>query len=281
MAIIKTNTKMNLKSLKTLVIFLTLTSCGAYLNNKVNPYHFGMTVFNSNKLKKIKEVKIYDYTENNLNYFLKQGYRVKAKSAFRERYVHMDWAELASKQLGTPIMLLKNEYVGSVSGRRALAFRIPGEKYVVTSNTNANLNYNSNTDAFAIGTNGYAIGSSSTTGNANYNSTTKTTIHAPDRYGYTSVPYKNHYYDYYAVFLVKEYREGDKKAPKKFLTKSRLKYSGDTSLKEKPEFESATIKNVNDKQVIYVIKRNVSNSDYSKVYVNGHYGYIIDKLIEQ
>lgn len=268
------------KTLKYLLFLLMLSSCGAYMNKKINPYYFGMTIFNSKKLEKTKDVKIYNYTEENLNYFLNQGYRVKAKSAFRERFVHMDWAKLASKQLGTPIMLLEDRYVGSVSGRRTLAFRVPGEKYVVTSKTNSNLNYNSNTDAYAVGTNGYAIGSSSTYGNANYNSTTKTTIQAPDKYGYTSVPYKNHYYDYYAVFLVKEYREGDKKAPKKFLLKSYLKYSGDATLKKKPKFKSETIKKVNDKQEIYVIKRNVSKSAYSKVYVNGHYGYIIDNLIK-
>lgn len=270
-----------IKTLKYLVLLFLLSSCGAYMNKNINPYYFGMTVYDSQKLKKPKEVKIYNYSDNNLEYFLSKGYKVKAKSAFTERNVHMDWAKLSSKQLGAPIMLLTNEYAGSVSGRRTLAFRIPGEKYIVTSNTNANLNYNSNTDAYAVGTNGYAYGSSTTTGNANYNSSTRTTIQSPDKYSYKSVAYKNNYYDYYAVYLVKEYREGDKKAPKKYIIKSRLKYSGDTSLKKKPEFKSATIKKVNDKQVIYVIKKNVSKSAYSKVYVNGHYGYIIDKLIEQ
>lgn len=197
-------TTLKIKPLKYLVLLFLLSSCGAYMNKNINPYYFGMTVFDSKKLKKPKDVKIYNYSENNLEYFLSKGYKIKAKSAFRERNVHMDWAKLSSKQLGTPIMLLKDEYVGSVSGRRTLAFRIPGEKYIVTSNTSANLNYNSNTDAYAIGTNGYAYGSSTTTGNANYNSSTRTTIQGPDKYGYKSVPYKNHYYDYYAVYLVKE-----------------------------------------------------------------------------
>jgi hypothetical protein len=250
------------------------------MNKNINPYYFGMTVFDSKKLKKPKDVKIYNYSENNLAYFLSKGYKIKAKSAFTERNVHMDWAKLSAKQLGAPIMLLKDEYAGSVSGRRTLAFRIPGEKYIVTSNTNSTLNYNSNTDAYAVGTNGYAFGSSTTTGNANYNSSTKTTIQGPDKYGYKSIAYKNNYYDYYAIYLVKKYIEGDKKAPKKFIKKRKLKYSGDTFLKKKPEYKSKTIKSVNDTQIIYVIKQNISKSAYSKVYVSGHYGYIISALIK-
>ncbi|TYC14755.1 hypothetical protein ES677_05085 [Bizionia gelidisalsuginis] len=271
---------MNFKFLKTLSILLIFSSCGAYMNKNVNPYYFGMTTYDSNKLKKPKDVKIYNYTEENLQYFLIRGYKIKAKSAFRERYVHNDWARLASKQLGTPIMLLKDDYVGAVSGRKTLAFRIPGETYVVTSKTNANLNYNSNSTAYAVGTNGSAIGSSSTYGNANYSSTTNTTIQGPDKYGYTSVPYKNHYYDYYALFLVKEYREGDEKAPKKFLKKTFLKYDSDTFLQKKPAYNSERIKKVNKNQLIYVIKEKASNTVYSKVFVNGHYGFIITKLIE-
>lgn len=197
-----------------------LTSCGAYLNQNQNPYYFGMTVFDSQKLKKPKDVKIYNLTENNLEYFIKKGYKIKAKSAFRETYVHMDWAKLASKQLGTPIMLLKDDYVGSVSGRKTLEFRIPGEKYIITSNTNSNLNYSSNTEAYAIGNNGYAMGSSTTNGNSKFNSTTKTTIQGPDQYSFKTVPYETHYYDYFAIFLVKDSNVEEKTKVQKILPSS-------------------------------------------------------------
>lgn len=197
-------------------LILILTGCGAYLNKNVNPYYFGMKVFESKKLKKPKEVELYNFNEDNLQFFLKQGYKIKAKSAFREKYVHKDWAVLASKQLGTPIMLLKIEYVGSISGRTTLPFVIPGEEYTVTSNANANLNYNSNTNTTIIGNYGYAIGTSSTYGNATYNSSTTTTIKAPDKYGFKTVQYENHYYDYYAVFLVKDEINYEKNNSKKY-----------------------------------------------------------------
>jgi hypothetical protein len=271
---------MKLKSILLLLIIASFYSCGAYLNKHVNPYHFGMQTYNSQKLKKAKDVKIYDYNETNLQYFIKQGYKIKAKSAFRERYVHLDWAKLASKQLGTPVMLLRNDYVGSVSGRRTLAFTIPGEKYIVTSETNANLNYNSTTDAYAISDYGYATGSSTTSGNANYNSQTKTTIQGPDKYGYKTVRYENHYYDYYAVFLVKDANIEKEDVPKKFIKRSRLKYSTGSNLKVKPDFHSTTIKEVSQNETIYILKQSVKESNWDKVFVSGHTGYLLSKLIE-
>lgn len=187
-----------------LTIFL-LTGCMAYMNKNVNPYYFGMTEIDKTDYKKSKNVKSYDYTENNIEYFLQKGYVIKAKSAFRERYVHLSWAELAAKQMGATIMLLDRNYAGKVSGRQALAWRVPGDTYSVTSNTKGNVSYDSNTNAYVVGNNGYAYGSSSTYGNANYNSSTKTTIQGPDKIQYASVPYEHHYYDQYAVFLVKKY----------------------------------------------------------------------------
>jgi len=269
---------MKFKTIKILVLLFVITGCGRYLNKNANPFYFGMTVFDSKKLKKPKDVEIYAYSDESLRYFIQQGYQVKAKSAFREQYVDISWAKLASKQLGTPIMLVKQDYAGSVSGKQALPFKIPGEKYIVTSETNSDVDYNSNTNSYVVGTNGYAIGSSSTTGSGNYNSTTTTTIQSPDKYGYTTVEYKNDYYNYFAVFLVKETAPKKESAPKKFIKKSELKY--DTNLKDKPDFESTTIKTVSKDDEIYIIKRKASNSWYDKVFVNGHYGYILSKLIE-
>jgi len=271
---------MKYQTIKALCLFFLLTGCGAYLNENVNPFYFGMTVYDSKDLKKPKNVEIYNYSENNLQYFIKQGYQIKAKSAFREQFVDISWAKLASKQIGTPIMLVKQDYAGSVAGRQVLPFVIPGEEYVITSNTNSTLDYNSNTNAYAVGSNGYAIGSSSTTGTGNYNSITKTTIKSPDKYGYKSVKYENHYYDYFAVFLVKKTEPKKKSAPKKYIRISNLKYSGSVNLKEEPDFKSETIKEVGERDEIYIIKTKVSSTNYDEVYVNGHYGYILNKLIK-
>lgn len=185
--------------------FFVLSGCGAYMNKNVNPYYFGMKTIDPQVYKKSKDVKSYKYDENSVKYFLKRGYVIKAKSAFRERYVHSSWAELAAKQMGATVMLTDRDYVGTVSGRRTLAWTVPGDTYRVTSNTNGNISYNSNTDAYVYGSSGYAIGNSTTNGNVNYNSSTTTTIQGPDKLRVTSVPYQNHYYDQYAVFMVKKY----------------------------------------------------------------------------
>lgn len=196
---------MKIKLLLIGIGLFTLFGCGAYMNKNMNPYYFGMKTIDPQVYKKSKDVKSYKYEESSVKYFLKRGYVIKAKSAFRERYVHSSWAELAAKQMGATVMLTDRDYVGSVSGRRTLAWTVPGDTYRVTSNTNGNISYNSNTDAYVYGSSGYAIGNSTTNGNVNYNSSTTTTVQGPDKLRVTSVPYQNHYYDQYAVFMVKKY----------------------------------------------------------------------------
>lgn len=186
-------------------VVLLFISCGSYLNKSVNPYYFGMTNIDTQTYKKNKDVKFYFYTKDNVKYFLKKGYTIKSKSAFRDRYVHPDWAKLAAKQVGADVMLLDKDYVGSVSRKGVLKWKVPGDTYRVTSSTNGNVNYNSNTDTYIYGNNWDAYGTSSTYGNINHNSTTTTTLKAPDRYSYRTVSYQSHYYDHYAVFMVKKY----------------------------------------------------------------------------
>jgi hypothetical protein len=193
--------------------FFLLSGCGAYMNKNVNPYYFGMTTIDPQIYEKSKDIMSYQYEESSVKYFLKRGYVIKAKSAFREQYVHPSWAELAAKQMGANVMLLQKDYVGTVSGRRTLAWTVPGDTYRVTSNTKGNINYDSNTDAYVYGSNGYGYGNSTTTGNVNYSSSTTTTIQGPDKYRVASVPYQNHYYDQYAVFLVKKYYWTDTDVP--------------------------------------------------------------------
>jgi hypothetical protein len=195
-----------MKSIKFIILCLTfmLTSCMSYMNKKANPYYFGMKVINQTKLKKSKEAKIYDYTEDKIKYFLERGYVVKAKSAFRNTFVHLSWAELAAKQMGSDIVLCKREYVGTASGRSVIPWYVPGETYTVTSRTSGSVSANGYGNTTVIGSNGYSIGSSSSSAYGTYNSNTTTTIQAPGKYEYYSVPYSYNYYDQYAVFLVKE-----------------------------------------------------------------------------
>lgn len=196
---------MKLSKLLVLGLALLLTSCMAYLNQNANPYYFGMKVVDDTKFKKAKSVETYDYTENNANYFFKRGYVVKAKSAFRNTFVHMSWAELAAKQMGSDVMLCKREYVGTASGTSVIPWYVPGETYTVNSRTSGSVSANGYGSSMVVGSNGYAIGSSSSSAYGTYNSNTTTTIQGPGRYDYYSVPYSYNYYDQYALFLVKKY----------------------------------------------------------------------------
>jgi hypothetical protein len=174
------------------------------MNKNANPYYFGMRVINDTKLKKTESVAIYDYTEDNIKYFLSRGYVIKAKSAFRNTFIHMSWAELAAKQMGSNVVLCKREYVGTSSGTSVIPWYVPGETYTVNSKTSGSVSANGYANSVVIGSNGYAVGSSSSSAYGTYNSNTTTTIQSPDRYDYYSVPYSYNYYDQYAVFLVKE-----------------------------------------------------------------------------
>jgi hypothetical protein len=174
------------------------------MNKNVNPYYFGMKIINQTKLKKSNEAKIYDYTENNIKYFLERGYVVKAKSSFRNIFVDLSWAELAAKQMGSDVVLCKREYVGTASGRSVIPWYVPGETYTINSKTSGSVSANGYSNSTVIGSNGYAIGSSSSSAYGTYNSSTTSTIQSPGRYDYYSVPYSYNYYDQYAVFLVKE-----------------------------------------------------------------------------
>ena len=63
-----------------LLLAILLTSCKAILNKSMNPYYSGMTVFESGKLKKKKNVDLYDYNERNLSYFLERGSLLSGKN---------------------------------------------------------------------------------------------------------------------------------------------------------------------------------------------------------
>jgi hypothetical protein len=201
---------MKLSKLLVLSLALLLTSCMAYLNKYSNPYYFGMKIIDGTKFKKAKSVGTFDYTENNADYFFKKGYVVKAKSAFRNTFVHMSWAELAAKQMGSDVMLCKREYVGTASGTSVIPWYVPGETYTVNSRTSGSFSANGYGSSMVVGSNGYAIGSSSSSAYGTYNSNTTTTIQGPGRYDYYSVPYSYNYYDQYALFLVKKYYWSDK-----------------------------------------------------------------------
>lgn len=182
--------------LNKLIIFsltIILTSCMTYLNKNDNPYYFGMKIINNTKLKKSNEVNIYDYTEDNLNYFLDKGYVIKAESSFCDTFINLSWAELAAKQMGSDVVLCKKKYVGISSGEKVIPWNAPGETYpgkLKTSRT--------------VSANGYVVGNSYSSTNGNFNSNITNTVQGPKRYDSSSVPNSNYYYDQFAVFLVKK-----------------------------------------------------------------------------
>lgn len=186
------------------LIAIVLTSCGGYINS-TNPYKLSMRIVDKTKTKKTSKVNIYDYSENNLNYFFNKGYVVKAKSAFRNRMVHISGVELAAKQIGSDVALYLTEFYGTASGIEVLSWSVPGETYIVNSKTSGNISINGNGNSTIVGSNGYAIGNSSSSSHGSYNSSTTTTIQGPSKYVYKAVPYSYNYYDQYALFLVKKY----------------------------------------------------------------------------
>lgn len=164
-----------------LLVALLLSGCGALLN-KGNPYYKYSTIVDEKKYDKVrnKDRSIYEYkgNEEDVEYFLKRGYIVKAKAAFRYNlFIHNDWLELAAKRFGSEVVLASREYAGSRARVRPLTFRVPGEKYHIASET--------------------------TVGNRTY--TTYSTVKMPDKYETSFITTKDNYYDYYAIFLVKKY----------------------------------------------------------------------------
>jgi len=195
------------KLLPLIILSLTLLNCGAYVNKSSNPYYFGMVTVDKTQYKKIKHknVKIYDYTDSNAEYFLKRGYIIKAKSSFRNTFVDLSWAQLAASQLGSDVLLCKSNYVGTASATTVIPWRVAGETYIATSTTSGNISLNGYSDSSVIGSNGYAFGNSTSNVNGTHSSTTTTTIRTPDKYQLYSVPYSKDYYDQYALFMVKKY----------------------------------------------------------------------------
>lgn len=94
-----------------------------------------MTKIDPQIYKKGVNANSYAYKESSIEYFLKRGYVVKAKFAFRNRYVHPDWENLAAKQMRACVMLLDKDYVGSFSEVRMLVWKDSGGTYKVTSKT--------------------------------------------------------------------------------------------------------------------------------------------------
>lgn len=195
---------MNLKKTVICLFIFLIVGCKSTVNKTQNPYYFGMTMLNRIDLKKTNKVTIYEYTDDNIKYFLDNGYIIKAKSSFRSTYVKLSWAELAAKQMGSEIILCKNNYVGRENGRKIIPWYVPGETYTINSKTTAAATANSLTNTTYISNKGYGISSSSSKTSATYKSNTTTTIQTPGKYQFYSVPYSYDYYDQYAVFLVKE-----------------------------------------------------------------------------
>lgn len=229
--------------------------CMSFMNKHANPYYFGQHILDNTKYKKVKSVGIYDYTENNAKYFLDRGYIIKAKTAFRNTLVHMSWAELAAKQMGASVMLYQNDYVGTSSGTTAIPWYIPGETYVVNSQTNSNINLNSYGNSMVVGSNGYGVGSSSSSLNGTYNSNTTTTLQTPGKYVMREMAYSYNYYDQYALFMVKKYYWINQKV----------------SFLEKPKKDSKLFSEINSGEWFILLNK---GSKFNKIQYNGTVGYV-------
>lgn len=192
-----------------ILLTILLSSCGAMMNSLYNPYNSFSKIVDDTKYKNVRNKNrvVYKYTDDeDIKYFLKRGYIVKATSAFRYSYIDRSWLELAAKRFGSEVVLSKRQHAGTRRGVQALRWRVPGDTYRATSRTNGSVSYNSNTNSYVYSSNGSAAyGRSSTYGGGNYSSTTTTIIQGPDKYKTQYVPYSRNFYNYFAVFLVKKY----------------------------------------------------------------------------
>jgi NDP-sugar pyrophosphorylase family protein len=78
-------------------------------------YYLNLHKTVSEKYKPTKQVSSYDYNENNLNYFIQQGYIMIGYDAIRHTYIGYQEAVNTGCRIGATVMLYKDDYIGSSS----------------------------------------------------------------------------------------------------------------------------------------------------------------------
>ena len=172
-----------------IVVSFTITSCatmGEAIAIDQNLYFKNLKVIYKKNWQRSKSpISVYDFNDNNMKYFVENGYVVWAYDAIRHTYISYDDAVHVGKYYGIPIMLYKYQYVGTASGTALLSIYNPGDTYLLNSTTSGRIR--------AGGASGY------------YNSNTLTTITTPGSFSYQALPYSNDYYDQWAIYYVKKY----------------------------------------------------------------------------
>lgn len=182
------------KLLLLLIIAGNLSACSLMYNS----YYSNMKV-EVKKLKKTKSLTTYDLSDQNIDYFTKNGYLLVGKSSFRSVFQGQNYAINAGRAIGAEVMLYKYNYVGTSKGVATIPYYIPGNTYLITTNYSGRSN--SNTNSRYSYNNGYGYGTS--TSNSSYNGNSTTQITEPGTYAYTNVPYSYDYYDQFAVYYKK------------------------------------------------------------------------------
>lgn len=148
-------------------------------------------------------MKFYDLTDNNLNYFLINGYKKIGFTTLSGKYIGLDRAKEAGNTLGAHIVLYRHDKIGTEYGTKVVGIQGPDKTYNINSKTNGRFGLYSYGSTSVIGNRGFAFGNYDSRTNGTYNSTTTTTVTQPGEFSYFVVPYSEELYLQKAVFLVK------------------------------------------------------------------------------
>lgn len=194
-----------------LVLFtFFLQSCSLLM--VYNPFYNNLTYKYKYQFTKSKQLKTYELTQNNIDYFLNNGYLIIGKSSFRDTYQTAQFAINTAQYLGSDVLLYKNKYVGTSKGVATVPVYVPGTVYNITSSTQGAFEAKRNSNTSYIGNGGFAYVDSYSKTYGTYNSSSITSIQTPGTYSFRQVPYSNNYYDQYAYFLKKIlYRTNEEK----------------------------------------------------------------------
>lgn len=200
-----------------LIAIFSFASCGTLgeaMAIDQNLYFKNMHVVYKKKWPRSRSsVAVFDFNDNNMKYFVENGYVLYAYDAIRHTYIGYQEAISLANYYGVPVMLYKHQYVGTSSGTALVSIYNPGDTYLINSRSSGTVRTTGSSNVSVYGSGGYATGNSYSQGSGYYNSNTTTTIKTPGSYSYSAVPYSNDYYDQWAIYYVKKYFRSVKTVP--------------------------------------------------------------------
>ena len=169
--------------------------------NGGKPFELTFEFISKNKFAARTSLSKYDLSDNNLEYFTKQGYVLIGNSEFISTYYSYQEAINLGCEIGASVLLYRYDYYGTESGTSVGRISNGDSRtYQIQSSTKTTYSGVGNYNYSAIGNNGYAFGYGNSNVNGQSKSTTQTTLYDPGTFSYVVVPYEYNYYKQEAVF---------------------------------------------------------------------------------